>query len=165
MAKLQTFEEEVNEFVERTKALVAKEEEVIEDYELTKGKPPFETLTADMKQIRNFCGHIGDDNPIYADPEYAAKGPYGCPIAPPTIVGHARVTTLHGARREDRIYPIANYFSGGLFQWYDVIRLGTRFLSSSRRAAWLVGSSYSPAMSSIGISGESSYVRRVGTLV
>ncbi len=132
MAKEQTFEEEVAEFATRTKMLVDAEEEIIESEDLLEGKPPFETKTVDAKFIRDFAGHIGDNNPLYTDPEYAAKGPYGCLTAPPTIIGFARGTSLHGARRVERIYPIANYFSGALFQWYDVIRLGTRFFSSSK---------------------------------
>ena len=33
--------------------------------------------------IRHYCEGIGDMNPLYTDPEYAKKTPYGALIAPP----------------------------------------------------------------------------------
>ena len=36
--------------------------------------------------ITRFCEGIGDDNPLWTDPEYAAKSPYGERIAPPSFI-------------------------------------------------------------------------------
>ncbi len=36
--------------------------------------------------ILRFCEGIGDDNPLYTDAQYAASGPYGTQIAPPSFI-------------------------------------------------------------------------------
>jgi acyl dehydratase len=36
--------------------------------------------------ILRFCEGIGDDNPLWTDPEYAAEAPYGTLIAPPSFI-------------------------------------------------------------------------------
>jgi acyl dehydratase len=36
--------------------------------------------------ILRFCEGIGDDNPLWTDPEYAAEGPYGMIVAPPSFI-------------------------------------------------------------------------------
>jgi len=36
--------------------------------------------------IMRFCEGIGDDNPLWTDPDYAAKSPYGGIIAPPSFI-------------------------------------------------------------------------------
>ena len=36
--------------------------------------------------ILRFCEGIGDDNPLWTDPEYAAEGPYGTLVAPPSFI-------------------------------------------------------------------------------
>jgi acyl dehydratase len=36
--------------------------------------------------VVRFCEGIGDDNPLWTDPEYAALSPYGGPIAPPSFI-------------------------------------------------------------------------------
>ncbi len=36
--------------------------------------------------IRHWCDAMGDKNPLYTDPEFAACGPYGEIIAPPTMI-------------------------------------------------------------------------------
>ncbi len=40
-------------------------------------------IVADRKAITRFAWACGDDNPLYTDPDYAAKSRYGCLIAPP----------------------------------------------------------------------------------
>jgi acyl dehydratase len=35
--------------------------------------------------IRRWCHMVGDTNPLYLDPEYAATGPYGAVIVPPPL--------------------------------------------------------------------------------
>jgi acyl dehydratase len=36
--------------------------------------------------ILRFCEGIGDDNPLFTDAQYAASGPYGTQIAPPSFI-------------------------------------------------------------------------------
>src|SRR5271165_5145576 len=36
--------------------------------------------------IQRFAEGIGDDNPLWTDPEYAASTPHGTPIAPPSFI-------------------------------------------------------------------------------
>lgn len=36
--------------------------------------------------ILRFCEGIGDDNPLWTDPDYAARGPHGTLIAPPSFI-------------------------------------------------------------------------------
>jgi acyl dehydratase len=36
--------------------------------------------------ILRFCEGIGDDNPLFTDVQYAASGPYGTQIAPPSFI-------------------------------------------------------------------------------
>ena len=43
--------------------------------------------------IRNWCDAIGEENPIYTDPDAAARSPYGEVVAPPAMLG---VWTLAG---------------------------------------------------------------------
>ncbi len=41
---------------------------------------------ATRDNIRHYAHGIGDDNPLWCDPEYAATGPYGTLTAPPSFV-------------------------------------------------------------------------------
>ncbi len=47
--------------------------------------PPYE-FHVERGKIREFADAIGDPNPIYRDPEYAAKSPAGAILAPPTML-------------------------------------------------------------------------------
>jgi len=47
--------------------------------------PPYE-FHVERGKIREFADAIGDPNPIYRDPEYAAETPFGGIIAPPTLL-------------------------------------------------------------------------------
>ena len=144
MSNEQTFDELVNEWLTRTKEMIARNEEVTESEDirgipfpdlLKRGeKPPFEMRRVDVREVQNMAGTLGDKNPLYWDPEYGAKTRYRSMIAPPTIVMHIRHATLHGAQRKGAMYPIANYFSGVLWNWFDVIRPNTRVFSESKYA-------------------------------
>lgn len=45
---------------------------------------PFD-MPVERGKIREFANAIGDDNPIYSDPIYAAKSEFGNILAPPTF--------------------------------------------------------------------------------
>ena len=93
--------------------------------------PPFKSpwvLTEPV--IKAYAASIGDDNPLYTDPEYAKSGPHGCLIAPGTALIIARNAMWHGARRVGG-WPIANFHSGTAWEFFDVLRVGTGFKTSS----------------------------------
>ncbi|MGI9614752.1 MAG: FAS1-like dehydratase domain-containing protein [Acidimicrobiales bacterium] len=55
------------------------------------GVPIVDTLEpwcheASRDGIRHYAHGIGDDNPLWCDPEYAARGPHGTIVAPPSFV-------------------------------------------------------------------------------
>lgn len=55
------------------------------------GVPIVDTLEpwcheATRDNIRHYAHGIGDDNPLWCDPDYAAAGPYGTIVAPPSFV-------------------------------------------------------------------------------
>lgn len=50
-----------------------------------KSFPPYESHV-ERGKIAEFATAIGDDNPIYRDPDYAATTPQGGIIAPPTLL-------------------------------------------------------------------------------
>ena len=52
---------------------------------ITKTEEPWIT-EINIDAIRHWALGIGDDNPLWLDPEYARKTRYGCIIAPPTIL-------------------------------------------------------------------------------
>ena len=47
--------------------------------------PPYEFLV-ERGKIREFADALEDSNPIYRDPDYAAKSPVGGILAPPTLL-------------------------------------------------------------------------------
>ena len=47
--------------------------------------PPYE-FRVERGKIREFADAIGDPNPIYRDPAYAAASPHGSILAPPTLL-------------------------------------------------------------------------------
>lgn len=47
--------------------------------------PPYE-FRVERGKIEEFADALGDPNPIYRDPDYAAKSPAGGIIAPPTML-------------------------------------------------------------------------------
>jgi acyl dehydratase len=47
--------------------------------------PPYE-FRVERGKIKEFADAIGDPNPIYRDPDYAANTPLGASVAPPTFL-------------------------------------------------------------------------------
>ena len=132
------FEEQVEEWSQGTKSMMGAE---VADHWI-EGQPfpvpPLKRITVTERGISDFAASIGDDNPMYTDPAYAVKTKYGYLIAPPTILMRADARVGHGytAGRGYSVgqiaYPLANYYSGTLFEWHDVIPVGTRFWTSCR---------------------------------
>jgi acyl dehydratase len=135
MAEEQTFEEAINEYIERTKAMIGTNsleripeppydslvtmEKVWDGPGLIYGSP----IVATAENIQRYCRTSGESNPIYTDPGYAATTRYGCQLCPHGILARVRYLSVHGARRPGG-YPVANFISGGAWEHYDVLRVG-----------------------------------------
>ena len=48
-----------------------------------KSTPQHARDPVNQPSIRNWCDAIGEENPIYTDPDAAARSPYGEVVAPP----------------------------------------------------------------------------------
>ena len=142
-----SFDELIDEFIDRYKQVTGRE--VMEGGNVVPDKeaPYPSALRIDEKGMKDYAGGVGDDNPLFTDPAYAEKTRYRCPIAAPGILIGVRYTTSHGpgyyeeektpGRGEAGGYPLANIYAGNMFQWYDVIPLGTRFRTSLRHREFL----------------------------
>jgi hypothetical protein len=135
VTKGQTFEEALQEIIDRTKTELM-EAENPEFFPppppapYPQGGPPvFSALSFDPLTIRRYAYSLGDDNPLYTDPAYARSGPYGNVIAPGPMLALVRYPSAHGADRPQG-YPVANFISGAAWEFYDVIRVGSQFRSS-----------------------------------
>ena len=138
----ETFEGLVDQFRQLSKAQI--DEEVMgEGYPLdmllypgttqpydTSGSPYTSPFFLTEEVVKAYAASIGDNNPLYTDPEYAKQGPYGCLIAPGTAMLLARNAMWHGARRVGG-WPIANFHSGTAWEFFDVVRVGTGFKATS----------------------------------
>ena len=134
MSTQETFDEAIAEFIEQSKEQI--DEEVMENLPpappspYDQSGPPYEAaLRLDERTIRNYTLTIGDDNPLYTDPGYGKRTRYGCQIAPCPILSLIRYPSAHGAKRPQG-YPLANFISGTAWEFYDVIRVGSKFRSS-----------------------------------
>lgn len=83
----------------------------------------------DEETIRRYALTIGDDNPLYTDPDYGRTSPYGSQLAPGPVLVHCRYPADHGAERPNG-YPVANFLGGVTWEFFDVIRPGVAVNSS-----------------------------------
>ena len=140
-ARQETFEDLVQEFVERTKEMLGKE--TTESLPpgppspYSQSGPPYEcALRFDSRTIRNYAIAFGDDNPLFVDPGYGKRTRYGCQLAPNTILSTTRGITAHGANSGEEGknrpggYPVANFHAGNAWEFFDVIRVGSKFSTS-----------------------------------
>jgi len=80
----------------------------------------------------------GDDNPLWCDPDYAAKSRWAGPIAPPalvggdTLVGEDEVTAIPAAQREmmrgDPLRGVHAYYGASSREWWAPLRPDHRIL-------------------------------------
>jgi acyl dehydratase len=86
--------------------------------------------------FRHVAEAIGDDNPLWCDPEYAAKSRWGGPIAPPamvggdTLIGEDEVPEIPAEHRElmrgDPLRGVHAFYSGSFREWWQPLRPGRR---------------------------------------
>ena len=77
---------------------------------------------ATRDNIRHYAHGIGDDNPLWCDPEYARTGPYGTLVAPPSFV-FALNRILSGY--VGGLPGIHAMWAGADLHWHQPIRRGT----------------------------------------
>ena len=137
----QTFEESIQEFLEKSRDMLG-----VETAEslppgspspYSQSGPPYEcAIRLDADTIKKYVQTIGEDNPLYTDPEYAKNSKYGCITIPGPFLSMVRGITAHGAqsgeegKKRPEGYPVANFFSGTAWEFYDVIKIGSKFTSS-----------------------------------
>jgi acyl dehydratase len=148
MAEEQSFEDAVNEYIERTKAMIGTNslERIPEppyDSLLTMEKPwegpgliYGSPIVATEEAIQRYCRTSGESNPLFTDPAYAATTRYGCQLCPHGILARVRYLSVHGARRPGG-YPVANFISGGAWEHYDVLRVGDAWDSAQTMSEFL----------------------------
>ena len=85
-------------------------------------KEPWFNTSATVDSIRHFANGIGDDNPLYCDPGYAAKTKYGCLVAPPLFLYsiYWPIGTWGG------LPGIHAFHSGNDWEFYRLIQDGDR---------------------------------------
>ena len=128
----QTFEEEVEEWVRLTDAMIGTEvrEGGPPPPPWDPNGPPFESLPRlDSELITRHVLRIGNDNPLFADPEYGKHTRWGCQIAPGNILGAFTSPQIHGVMKPGG-YPFLTFFSGIAYEFYDVVRVGTKIRNS-----------------------------------
>ena len=112
---------QIDEWVEETKKLTGKEVRERETWNYD--------VTADT--IRHFCYGTDDDNPLYLDPDYAAKTKYGKLTAPPAYLVSVLYPILHGKPMKA---PLASLIGGLAFEWFRPIYVGDRLHAVSKQA-------------------------------
>lgn len=130
----ETFEEALQEFIEKSRDLIDKEsDENLPPWPpcpFEQKGPPYEfSQRFDPAFIARYALSIGDDNPIYTDPQYGKGTRYGAQVAPGPILALVRYPSVHGATRPGG-YPVANFISGAAWEFFDGIRAGSKFKSS-----------------------------------
>jgi acyl dehydratase len=108
----------IDEWVARTRELTGKEVRERESWNTE--------VSADA--IRHFAYGTDDDNPLWRDPDYAAKTRHGQIMAPPGFLVSVLYPILHGAPMKA---PLASLIGGVEYQWMEPIRLGDRLRATS----------------------------------
>lgn len=113
-----TVQSRIEEFVARSRALTGT---------VVRERTAWNTaVTADS--IRHFAFGTSDDNPLWLDPDYAAKGPYGALAAPPAYLTSVLYPILHGAPMEA---PLSSLIGGVEYRWQRPILEGDQLRAES----------------------------------
>lgn len=77
--------------------------------------------------VRQFCWGIGDDNPLFIDPEYGARSRWGSAVAPGCFLYTIDTTVV-----APKLRGIQWLYGGTEFEWFEPIRHRDRFTVSAR---------------------------------
>ncbi|MBI4081719.1 MAG: MaoC family dehydratase N-terminal domain-containing protein [Candidatus Lambdaproteobacteria bacterium] len=113
-------EARINEFIEKTKALDGKEVRERTQW----------NFDASADAIRHFAFGIGDDNPLWIDPDYAKKTRYGRLVAPPGFLCSVMYPILHGA---PMLAPLSSLIGGVEYRFGVPVLEGDRLLAVPRQ--------------------------------
>lgn len=104
----------------------------------SRGPAPFNT-TVTEDTVRHWVNGLGDDNPLFCDPPYAASSRWGEVTAPlhylNTMGEHDPETPALTAEQKealsggDPLRGIHAFYSGTTWEWWNPIRLGRRMYS------------------------------------
>src|SRR5690625_2145988 len=83
---------------------------------------PFYT-EINIDAARHFAYAIGDDNPLWCDPEYGPTTKWGGVLAPPTIL-YSTDNVVSGA--VEGLPGVHAMFAGTDWRWFEPIRIGTQ---------------------------------------
>lgn len=97
--------------------------------EIGKEYPTSGNEDASIPAIRRWCEGVGDDNPLWLDPEYAAKSRFGGIVAPPTFLYSAqsgmpgRISSTGSTMGLPRVFGM---WSRDSWEWHAPILAGDR---------------------------------------
>lgn len=77
---------------------------------------------ATQDAIRQFADGVGDPNPLWRDPEYAAQTRWGSILAPPSFLYSVDATIV-----APKLPGVQWIYAGTRWRWYDVIRANDEF--------------------------------------
>ncbi len=120
MGSMQENDAQIDEWVARTRELTGTEVRERETWN--------HEVTADA--IRHFVYGTDDDNPLWRDPEHAAKSRWGRPVAPPAYLVSVMYPILHGAPMKA---PLASLIGGIEYEWVKPAFVGDRLRAVSRQ--------------------------------
>lgn len=94
---------------------------------LSRTTPPFYTeINADA--ARHYAWAIGDDNPLWLDPEYGPGTRWGTALAPPTIL-YSADNVVSGA--VEGLASVHAMYAGTNWHWLEPVRVGTKLKTKS----------------------------------
>ncbi len=111
-------EAQIEEFIARSRELTGKE---------VRERGPWNN-EASADAIRHFAYGIDDDNPLWVDPDYAAKTPHKKLLAPPAFFVSVLYPILHGA---PMAAPLSSLIGGVEFEWFKPVYEGDKLRASS----------------------------------
>ena len=82
---------------------------------------------ASLDNVRHFCWGLGDDNPLFCDPDYGAASPCKSAIAPGCYLYTIDTTVV-----APRLRGIHWMYGGTDWEWYQPIRHGDKFTVRAR---------------------------------
>ena len=88
--------------------------------------PTFTEINSDAARL--FSIAIGDNNPLWTDPDYAAKTRWQTPLAPPSIL-YSTDNVVSGA--VEGLPSVHAMYSGTDWQWFGPVKLGTKINTKS----------------------------------
>ena len=120
MTSMEDIDARIDEWVAETEKLTGKEVRERETWN--------HDVTADT--VRHFAYGTDDDNPLWLDPDYAAKTGHGTLLAPPAYLVSVLYPMLHGAPMKA---PLASLIGGVAYEWSRPIRIGDRLRAVSKQ--------------------------------